>query len=87
MSDMPGGYGGTDIYYVEKDESGAWEKPVNLGPEVNTFGYEMYPFIASDNTLYFSSDVHPGMGKLDIFSSRFDGAKWTNIKNRYRFMC
>ncbi|MEK6614880.1 MAG: flagellar motor protein MotB, partial [Bacteroidota bacterium] len=37
MSDMPGGYGGTDIYYVEKDESGAWEKPVNLGPEVNTF--------------------------------------------------
>ena len=81
MSDMPGGYGGTDIYYVEKEDDGSWGKPINLGPEVNTFGHEMYPFIASDNTLYFSSDVHPGMGKLDIFSARFDGVKWTNITN------
>ncbi|MBI4947917.1 MAG: OmpA family protein [Bacteroidetes bacterium] len=83
MSDMPGGQGGTDIYYVEKNKDGSWGKPVNLGPEVNTFGHEMYPFIATDNTLYFSSDVHPGMGKLDIFSARydFDEDKWKHVTN------
>ena len=70
MSDMPGGIGGTDIYYSEIQKNGDWGKPVNLGKPINTIGNELFPFIAEDSTLYFSSNIHPGMGKLDIFSSK-----------------
>lgn len=67
-SDMPGGYGGSDIYCsVYRD--GHWNAPHNLGPKVNTPGNEMFPFIASDGTLYFSSDGHGGMGGLDVFEA------------------
>jgi len=81
ISDMRGGYGGTDVYYTEKREDGKWIEPINAGEEVNTFGYELFPYIADNGTLYFSSDSHIGMGKLDIFSSDLRGDKWTNIKN------
>jgi outer membrane protein OmpA-like peptidoglycan-associated protein len=70
MSDMPGGIGGTDIYYIQKQKNGTWGKPVNVGKPVNTVGNELFPFISDDSVLYFSSNMHPGMGKLDIFSTR-----------------
>ncbi|TAE30619.1 MAG: flagellar motor protein MotB [Cytophagales bacterium] len=65
-SDMPGGYGGTDIY-VSQWEKDKWGKPVNLGPAVNTKGNELFPFIDEKNNLYFSSDGQAGLGDLDIF--------------------
>lgn len=70
MSDMPGGIGGTDIYYTQKQKNGTWGKPVNVGKPVNTVGNELFPFISTDSVLYFSSNMHPGMGKLDIFYTR-----------------
>ncbi|MCC7050664.1 MAG: carboxypeptidase regulatory-like domain-containing protein, partial [Bacteroidia bacterium] len=69
-SDMPGGFGGTDIWYSVR-ENQTWQTPINAGTEINTAGNESFPFISSTNTLYFSSDGHPGLGGLDIFSSSF----------------
>ncbi|AWH86971.1 flagellar motor protein MotB [Flavobacterium album] len=66
VSDMPGGLGETDIYYVEIYSDGTFGKPVNAGPEINTIGREMFPFIKGD-MLYFSSDGHYGLGGLDVF--------------------
>jgi len=63
---MPGGYGGMDIWVSER-KNGEWAKPVNLGPNVNTSGNELFPFFAADETLYFSSNGHRGLGGLDIF--------------------
>ena len=65
-SDRPGGQGGTDIY-VSRLENGAWSEPVNAGPEINTKGNEMFPFVDQVGNLYFSSDGHAGLGDLDIF--------------------
>lgn len=65
VSDMPGGKGGTDIYYCVKNASGNWGKPVNLRA-VNTAGNERTPFLYG-NKLYFSSDGGVGMGGLDIY--------------------
>jgi plastocyanin len=73
-SDMPGGYGGTDIYVSRKVE-GRWDTPENLGPAINTAGNEVFPFWHSSGKLYFSSDGHGGMGGTDIFYSIYDG-KW-----------
>ncbi len=66
VSDMPGGYGGTDIW-MTRYNNGEWTKPQNLGGTVNTRGNEMFPFIDVRGNLYFSSDGHPGLGDLDIF--------------------
>ena len=82
MSDMPGGKGGTDIYYTQKQKNGTWGKPVNLGKPVNTSGNELFPFISDDSVLYFSSNMHPGMGKLDIFSTKqVSDSLWTEPEN------
>ncbi len=66
VSDMKGGYGGTDIYVCEYRD-GHWSQPVNLGREVNTEGNEMFPFADEYGNLYFASDGHPGLGGLDVF--------------------
>ena len=66
VSDMPGGYGGTDIW-MSRFKRGEWTKPQNLGGSLNTRGNEMFPFIDERGNLYFSSDFHPGLGDLDIF--------------------
>lgn len=68
-SDMPGGFGDTDIYVAEVYENGKVGDPKNLGPMINTAGREMFPFV-NDSILYFSSDGHYGMGGLDMFESR-----------------
>jgi len=71
VSDMPGGYGGTDIY-VCKDQDGLWGTPENLGPAINTDRNELFPFIGADGTLYFSSTGLPGLGGLDVFAAKPD---------------
>lgn len=82
-SNRPGGKGGIDIYMTQKMVNGEWGAPVNLGDSINTAYNEKSPFIHSDSqTLYFSSDGHPGMGKYDIFYSRGDGkAGWRGPVN------
>lgn len=69
---MTGGFGGADIWYVEK-EDGAWSKPKNAGPTVNTVSDELFPFVRADSTLYFSSDRLPSMGGLDLYKATPDG--------------
>lgn len=77
-SNRPGGYGGYDIY-VARFDNGLWLPPENLGPTINTPGNETSPFLHIDNnTLYFTSDGHPGMGGRDIFvSRRYNDSMWT----------
>lgn len=68
VSDMPGGFGGTDLYMCE-DVGGQWSEPVNLGPAINTARNESFPFIAADASLYFCSNGHPGLGGIDIYKA------------------
>ena len=71
-SNMPGGYGGYDIYVCEK-LGDTWGKPVNLGPNVNTDKKEAFPFIHESGTLFFTSDGHKdNLGGLDLYSSTTD---------------
>lgn len=65
-SDMPGGFGGMDLY-VSEMEGNRWGPPVNLGPMVNTEGHEIFPFVDKNNRVYFASDGHIGLGGLDIY--------------------
>ncbi len=66
-SNRAGGAGGIDLYRTNMDASGRFSKPVNMGKDINTAGDEMFPYVSPDNKLYFSSDGHPGLGKLDLF--------------------
>jgi len=81
VSNRPGGYGGKDLYVVERKPNGTYGTPRNLGPNVNTFGDEMFPYISKDNVLYFSSDGHIGFGGLDIFRAENVNGEWKNVKN------
>lgn len=76
-SNRPGGMGGIDLYRVNMDASGRFGNPVNLGKEVNTAGDEMFPYVSEDGRLYFASDGHPGLGKLDLFIAVRSGGKIT----------
>jgi len=80
VSDMPGGFGGTDIY-KSTYENGTWSKPENLGNEINTEGNEMFPYVHADGTLYFSSDAHNSMGGLDVFITYYNGLRWAKPEN------
>ncbi|MFC5407963.1 OmpA family protein [Larkinella bovis] len=81
VSDMPGGFGGTDIYVVEYKD-GQWSTPVNMGKEVNTEGNEMFPFIDENQNLYFSSDGHEGLGGLDVFYAELrEGIAFKGVQN------
>ena len=71
-SDMPGGLGGSDIYYADINSDGTFGTPQTLGAVVNTDKNEMFPFINSENALFFASDGHPGLGLLDIFGTSVD---------------
>lgn len=80
VSNMPGGYGGTDLYRVNV-RNGEWGEPENLGPMINTEGNEMFPFISDNNLLYYSSDGHAGLGGLDIFVAESMGRTYSEPKN------
>ncbi len=74
-SDIEGGYGGYDLYTIQRLPDGTWGKAKNLGSTVNTEGDEKYPMITDkEQTLYFSSNTHLGMGGMDLFKS-------SNMKN------
>jgi peptidoglycan-associated lipoprotein len=84
VSNRTGGYGGKDIWITKKIKGESWDKPVNAGPEINTAGDEMFPYVRENGTLYFSSNAHVGMGGLDIFMARKgESGKWTieNMKS------
>ncbi len=75
-SDMPGGYGGADIYRTTKNEKGEWTKPENLGNKINTEGDEMFPFYEENNgVLFFASNGRFGLGGLEIFICMVKDAK------------
>lgn len=80
VSDMPGGFGGKDIYRAKKD-GGTYSDPENLGSTINTPGDEMFPFVRDNGELYFSSNYHIGMGGLDIFVATTDEDENWKIKN------
>lgn len=73
-SDRSGGHGGSDIYYVDINSDGSYGEPQNLGGIVNTDKNEMFPFLNSEDVLFFTSDGHPGLGLLDIFGTISDDA-------------
>lgn len=77
-SDMPGSFGGVDIWKVTVNANGTYGRPVNLGEKINTKGNESFPFIADDNKLYFASDGHLGFGGLDVYSVD-ENMKVTNL--------
>lgn len=76
-SDMPGGFGGKDIWRVSIGER--LGSLVNLGPQINTEGDEMFPYMRTDSLIYFASDGHPGFGGLDMFKARLNstGDRWS----------
>ncbi|PKR80212.1 hypothetical protein CW751_11155 [Brumimicrobium salinarum] len=70
-SDMPGGFGGRDLWYTEYDRRAkTWSKPENLGAAVNTAGDELFPTFALNGDLFFASNGHKGLGGLDIFRAK-----------------
>ena len=80
-SDKPGGFGGVDLYSTKRDQSGNWGAPINLGNTINTTGDDRFPYLAADNTLYFASNGHLGLGGLDVFSSVQSGDSWSTPEN------
>jgi len=80
VSDMPGGYGDTDIYVVNFYENGGYSEPKNLGPKINSDKKEMFPFV-TEGKIYFSSDRKSGLGGLDIYQSLIVDGKVEAPKN------
>ncbi len=83
-SNVPGGFGGADIWVCHRNDNGKWSEPYNLGPEINTPGDEGTPFIHADNqTLFFNSNGHPGYSeKPDLFVSRkLSDGQWSKPEN------
>lgn len=81
VSDKPGGFGGTDIYYCSMTADGVFGDPVNMGNGINTEGDEMYPFIHSKGVLFFASNGHAGLGGLDLFCSKINEGKVGKVMN------
>lgn len=80
-SDMPGTVGQSDIFSVNIGGDGSFGPPVNLGNTINTEARETFPFVTSENVLYFASDGHPGLGGLDIFATKIEDMGNLNILN------
>jgi outer membrane protein OmpA-like peptidoglycan-associated protein len=80
VSDMPGGYGGTDLY-ITFFVNNQWTQPENLGSQVNSAGDEQFPFIHENGEVYFSSNGHNTMGGLDVFVTQNNGLRWSKPVN------
>lgn len=79
-SNRRGGFGGLDLYSAQFDSRGRFSHVLNLGPDINTYGNELFPYVSETEKLYFSSDAHSGYGMLDIFTvNRVNGV--TEIQN------
>ena len=72
VSDRPGTIGQSDLYKVAINSNGTYGEPISLGVEINTEGRETFPFVTKDNQLYFASDGHPGLGGLDVFTTKIN---------------
>ena len=80
VTDEAGGYGGTDIYYIEKNGDGSWKPTSNIGQVINTIANELFPSFY-DGTLFFSSNGHAGIGGLDIYRLASDARGDAVVKN------
>lgn len=80
VSDMKGGFGGTDIYYCEK-KNGKWSKPINMGATINTSENELFPNLYNGYILYFSSNGKVGMGGYDLYKATFKNNEWVDVEN------
>ncbi len=80
-SDMPGGYGGMDLYFSEKLANGKWSTPVNCGNQINTPQDDVFPSVRIDGKFYFASRGHIGMGGLDIFSAVGEKNQFNDVEN------
>ena len=81
-SDMPGTIGQSDIYKVSINSNGGYGTPENLGKTINTEGKETFPYVTSENEIYFASDGHPGLGGLDVFVGQLqDNGTVSDIQN------
>ncbi len=80
-SNRPGGQGGTDLYKATKLANGDFGNAVNLGPQINTPGNEMFPKVTADGKIFFASDGHPGFGKLDLFVAEPKEGGGYTVKN------
>jgi outer membrane protein OmpA-like peptidoglycan-associated protein len=78
-SDMPGTLGESDIFKVTINDDGTFGTPENLGNTINTEARETFPFITSEEVLYFSSDGHPGLGGLDVFGTKISENTYSGI--------
>lgn len=78
--DMPGGFGGTDLYKSEFVD-GTWQKPTNLGKEINTEGDEQFPHLFDDTELFFASNGHGGLGGLDLFAAKLNKTGFDRVQN------
>lgn len=80
-AEAPDGYGGMDLYMSTRNGN-TFSRPVNLGPEINTLGDEVFPTVREDGSLYFASDGHQGMGGLDIYKIiKDDKGNITGVEN------
>lgn len=80
-SNIEGGFGSFDLYFVTINDDGSYGEPVNLGPTVNTSNREHFPFISDKGNLFFSSNGHLGLGMLDIFVSEKISEEFTTPIN------
>jgi peptidoglycan-associated lipoprotein len=81
-SDMDGGQGGKDLWYMKEKGRNEWSAPINLGPEINTTGDEMFPYVRANGDLYYASNGRIGMGGLDIYMARKKGdGQWGEVEN------
>ncbi len=82
VSNIKGGYGQKDLYITERLPNGGYSSPRNLGPEINSFGDEVFPFVSKKYELFFSSDGHIGFGGLDLFKATYrEGTDWSGLEN------
>ncbi len=79
-ADLPGGFGGYDLYYCEKNENGSWSKPRNLGEKVNSYGDELFPFRIREK-FFFSSTGREGFGGADIYYTKITESGFTTPQN------
>lgn len=80
-SDMPGGFGKTDLWYCEKRADGSWGSPVNCGKTINTAEEDAFPVIGGDGNLYYASKGLPGMGGYDIYCAKGEKDQWSTPVN------
>ena len=75
-SDMPGTMGQSDIFKIRINDDGSFGTPENLGKAINTEARETFPYVTTEDILYFSSDGHPGLGGLDVFATKISDNKY-----------